>query len=340
MYNKVFLLSFLFFFCVIKVKAQTVTASDSIRVSEKITRLGGEMYYDVGKGRTLVYSKPKKFGFVLNLPKDAGGIVSTTFSKKSIKPLLLVGASTAVLYLADREIMDGVRQFSDNINLHPEEKNTNLLNFKMGDKNVSLFRLPANLNTAFYQLGQGFPSLVIGAGLFTYGKIKNDYRALSTASQLAESFILMGVGTQIIKRVTGRQSPSEAHTGRGKWDFLPSFSEYQNRTPNYDAFPSGHLATLMSSVTIFADNYPEKRWIKPVGYSLTGLVAYSMMNNEVHWASDYPLAIAMGYLCARQVIKNNRRIINSTTGKKRRGQLNYTCNYINRTIMPGLVYKF
>ncbi len=298
------------------------------------------MRYDIGDGKTLVYEKPRNFGFILDLPKDAAGIASTTVSKKSIKPLLLVAGTTTLLFFEDQNIADGVRNFAHDIHLNANERNKNLLNFKMGSKNVSLLRLPSNLNTAFYQLGQGFPSLLIGAGLYTYGKIHNDYRALSTASQLAEAFILMGVSTQIVKRITGRQSPSETNTPGGNWHFFPSFSQFQNHTPNYDAFPSGHLATLMSSVTIFSDNYPEKKWIRPVGYSLTGLVALSMINNRVHWASDYPLAIAMGYLCARQVVKRNRRIESGAASAKKRGQLNYTFNYLNRAFMPGVVYKF
>lgn len=297
------------------------------------------MRYKIGNGKVLVYPTPKKFGFVTNLPKDAAGIVSTTFSKQSIKPLLLIGASTTLLLFTDQTLIDGVRDFSDRIHLSPDEKNHNVM-VKLGGKDVALLRFPGNVNTGLYQIGQGFPSLVIGAGLYTYGKIHDDYRALSTASQLAESFILMGVGTQIVKRITGRQDPSEAVVRGGTWHFFPSFSEYQNHTPNYDAFPSGHLATLMSSITIFAENYPEKRWIKPVGYSLTGLVAFSMMNNEVHWASDYPLALGMGYLCARQVLKRNRRVESSTGTQKKRGELNYTVSYLNGTLMPGVVYKF
>jgi membrane-associated phospholipid phosphatase len=150
----------------------------------------------------------------------------------------------------------------------------------------------------------------------------------------------MGVGTQLIKRITGRQSPSEAVELDGSWHLFPSFKNYQNHTPVYDAFPSGHLATLMSTVTILADNYPEKKWIKPVGYSVIGLVGYSMINNRVHWASDYPLAIALGYLCAKQVLKNNRRVLKTTSTGRRKATLSYTINYANGRLMPGVVYKF
>ena len=313
---------------------------DSIKVNGTTSIIDGEMHYHLKNGQTLIYPKPRSFGFIRNLPGDAGGIVSSAFNKKSLKPWAVIAATTGLLLLVDQPMLDGVREFSDNIGLQGHEKNYNVI-IRPGGKEIALLRLPGNLNTAFYQLGQGFPSLVIGAGLYAYGKIHHDYRALSTASQLAESFILMGVGTQIVKRISGRESPSNATVTAGKWSPFPSFSQYQNNTPQYDAFPSGHIATMMSSITIFAQNYPEKRWIRPVGYSLMALVGYSMLNNEVHWASDYPLAIGMGFLCAKQVAKRNRRVVNKTSAsQKKKGEFDFTLNYLAGTVAPGFTYRF
>ena len=299
-----------------------------------------EQAYTVNNGRIFIYKKPEAFGFITNLPHDAGGIGATTFKRKSIKPLLLIAGTTLALMLADQPISNGVRQFSRNIHFHSEEEYKDVINLKAGKTDISIFKVPKNVNTALYQMGQGFPSLLIGAGLFTYGKIHNDYRALSTASQLTETFILMGVSTQLLKRITGRQSPGNATDAGGDWHFFPSFKNYQSNTPNYDAFPSGHLATLMSTVIILVENYPEKRYIKPVGYSLIGLVGLSMINNNVHWASDYPVAIGLGYLCAMQVIKRSRKIISTTSSKKNKGGLSYTFNYFNGRLLPKVVYKF
>jgi PAP2 superfamily len=332
------------FFCCKQVSFSQSIIIDSTKgiaiVTDTIKKKPLEKQYDVGNGKIFIYQKPKAFSFLTKLPKDAAGIATATFQKKNLKPLLLVAGTTVLLLLNDESISEGVGQFSKNMHLAPEEKYKDVLNIKLGKTNISLLKAPQNINTALYQLGQGFPSLLIGAGLFTYGKIHKDYRAISTASQLTEAFILMGVGTQLIKRVTGRQSPSEAIELDGSWHPFPSFKNYQNHTPFYDAFPSGHLATLMSTVTILAQNYPENRWIKPVGYSVIGLVGYSMINNKVHWASDYPLAIALGYLCAKQVVKNNRKVINSSFAIKHKAILSYTINYVNGRLMPGVVYKF
>jgi membrane-associated phospholipid phosphatase len=315
-----------------------ITPSDST-ILQKKRILPNEQSYDVGNGKIFIYTKPKPFSFLTNLPKDFVGIAKAPFKKNAVKPVLLVAASTALLVLLDQPMIDGVEKFSNNIHLSAEENYKDIWNVKIGKTDISLLKAPQNINTALYQLGQGFPSLLIGAGLFTYGKIHKDYRALSTANQLAESFIVMGVGTQVIKRITGRQTPVAATQRGGAWHFFPSFKNYQTNTPNYDAFPSGHLATLMSTVTILTENYPEKKWIKPVGYSITGLVGFSMMNNKVHWAGDYPLAIALGYLCAKQVVKHNRKVIDNKVSKHK-DTLSYSFDYANGRIIPGVVYKF
>ena len=308
--------------------------TDTIKTKAK------EKEYHVGNGKILVYQKPKLFNFLTKLPKDAAGMATATFQRKSIKPLLLIAGTTALLMLNDESISHRVSSFSKTIHLSAEESYKDILRVKAGGTSISLLKSPQNINTGLYQFGQGFPSLLIAGGLYTYGKIHNNYRAISTASQLTEVFISMGVGTQLLKRISGRQSPSETTDLEGQWHPFPSFKKFQNHTPAYDAFPSGHLATLMSTVTVLAENYPEIKWIKPVGYSMIGLVGYSMINNRVHWASDYPLAIALGYLCAKQVVKNNRRVIKNSSANHNKATLSYTVNYTNKKLMPGVIYKF
>src|SRR5215210_5923721 len=104
------------------VAAQTARGFDSLKTNAKATP-PAEMRYNIGNGKTLVYTKPRNFGFVLNLPKDAATLVSTTGKKESVKPLLLIAATTGLLIWADQPVVDGVRQFSDNIHLYPDEKN-------------------------------------------------------------------------------------------------------------------------------------------------------------------------------------------------------------------------
>jgi membrane-associated phospholipid phosphatase len=120
-----------------------------------------------------------------------------------------------------------------------------------------------------------------------------------------EALFSVALVTQSLKRITGRQSPLVASQAGGKWQFFPNLKTYQNNRAYYDAYPSGHVATLMATVTVLAGNYPEKKWIKPVGYTMLGVLAYDMMQSEVHWASDYPLALAIGYIIGNNIVKRN-----------------------------------
>ncbi|GMN08056.1 hypothetical protein MTsPCn5_34450 [Croceitalea sp. MTPC5] len=120
---------------------------------------------------------------------------------------------------------------------------------------------------------------------------------------------MIGVITQTIKRFAGRQSPGPAiDSGNpgGHWTLFLRIKEYQTRTSNYDAMPSGHVATFMATITVIATNYPEIKWIKPVGYTLMGIMAFEMMSSRVHWASDYPLGLFIGYVVGKAAA--NRRI--------------------------------
>lgn len=296
------------------------------------------MVYHTANEKTLIYPKPKKWAFITNLPGDAAGIVKQTFKKESLPAIGLIAASTGFLLLIDQPLSNEVHRFTDRIHLSGQDSYKDVISMKMGGKDVSILKYPTNINTALYQLGQGFPSLILGGGLYAYGKIKKDYRSLSTASQLAEAFVLMGIGTQIIKRISGRQTPGAATVKGGRWRPFPSFSNYQNHTPEYDAFPSGHLATLMSTVTIMTENFPEKKWIKPVGYTTIGLVGFAMINNDVHWASDYPLAIGLGYLCAKQVAKRNRILRDNKKPIIKKITPTMAWNY--NKLEPGIAIRF
>lgn len=244
---------------------------------------------------TLQIDKPGKWRFITHVPADLLQIAKSPIRKTNWKGTALVLASTALLLPLDQRITDGVKDASRQIHLHPETDYHVVL--RVGDTKV--IKLPRNINTALYQLGQGSTSMLISGGLFIYGKLNSDKRALQTAGDLAETFITMGITTQVLKRISGRQSPFMSTQSGGAWHPFPSFKEYQLNTSNYDAFPSGHLATMMATTTVLTTNYPEKKWIGILGYTLTGLTAWAMINTEVHWISDYPLALALGYVSGK-----------------------------------------
>ena len=251
---------------------------------------------------SIKYSAPKWYEFASNIPGDFAVAGKTLVSKKSLVPVLTVAGSTAALYLLDQKLVDGVQQFSRYIGLDATSNFETLIS--IGD--LKVMERPGNLNTAFYFIGEGWSSILIFGGIGAYGAITNNEKELRIVSQAFEGYIEIGVVTQILKRSFGRETPRNATVARGKFRPFPSFSEYQHHTPTYDAMPSGHMVTMSFTVTLLAEHYPDNRWIRPVGYSLISICAFSMLNNGVHWASDYPLGFGIGYLFAKTVAKRGR----------------------------------
>ncbi len=252
--------------------------------------------------------KPKPFSFLTHVPNDVWGITKSPFEKNGWKGFLGVTVASAILIKYDQQLLDDAMKFGRQIHLHPQTDYKVLINIKNGSGGIKIFKVPRNLNSAFYTFGEGWIGAAIGGGFWVQGKLSHNYRSLQTASDLLEGFTSAAVLTQFIKRTTGRESPFMRTEPGGKWTLFPSFNDFKNNTSAYDAFPSGHLATMMTTVTILSENYPENKWIKPIGYTLIGLTSFAMMNTEVHWAGDYPLALAIGYLNGKIITGRHKKI--------------------------------
>lgn len=242
-----------------------------------------------------IYAKPHPLRFVTNVPGDLLQIAKAPFKRTYLRGLVITAVFTGITIPLDQQLLNGVHHIGGQIGLDPETKYK--IPLKIGD--TKILKIPQNLNTALYQLGEGGTTLLLAGGLFVYGKFTGHNREVMVASDLTETFITMGIATQVLKRISGRESPFVATKSGGRWRPLPAFKDFQNHTPTYDAFPSGHLATLMATVTTLHLSYPEKKWIKPVGYAIMCLSAFAMANTDVHWVGDYPLAIALGYVSAK-----------------------------------------
>ena len=249
--------------------------------------------------RVHLYDKPKPFSFLTHVPNDVWGFTKAPFEKNGWKGFLGVAVTSAILIHYDQQLLDGTTHFGRDIHLQPQTDYKVLITIKNSSGGIKIFKVPKNLNSAFYTFGEGWIGLALAGEFWTQGKLSHNYRSLQTASDLIEEFTSAAVMTQFIKHTTGRESPFMRTELGGKWTAFPSFSDFKKNTSAFNAFPSGHLATMMINVTILAENYPENKWIKPVGYTLMGLTSFALMNTEVHRAGDYPLALAIGYLNGR-----------------------------------------
>jgi hypothetical protein len=144
-------------------------------------------------------------------------------------------------------------------------------------------------------VGDGRPQFGLAAAFAAYGFIAKDNRALRTGSQIVETILASGTVVQVLKHITGRESPFVSSRPGGKWDLFPNQIEYAKHVPHFDAYPSGHVTTALATVTVVIENYPEWWWARPVGYLAVAGLAVSMGNTGIHWYSDYPLAVVLGY---------------------------------------------
>lgn len=260
--------------------------------------------YNIGDNLVLTYYKPKFTDIFINFVRDMGNFAHVITRKESLPWLGATIGATAALVPFDRQIINSTHRAMDGMNIDGEKKFNDLLS--IGGSPLLVY--PANFNSALYWIGEGLPSLMISAGFYTFGFMNNDFRSLQTANQLMEEFLSMGIACQAIKHITGRQSPSRDPNGNGRWDWFPNQKDYMSNVSNYDAMPSGHMATMMCTVTILSENYPEYKYIKPIGYGIMGAVGLAMMHNEVHWLSDYPLAIGIGYTMGKIISARGRKV--------------------------------
>ncbi|HEY3390830.1 MAG TPA: phosphatase PAP2 family protein [Prolixibacteraceae bacterium] len=320
-FGVLFLLGVLFCF------SANVSANDSLigrdtlvyKPYKDTVRLTKAQVYDLNQSESLLIYKPRPFEFIKNVPSDFAMFGKAVVAKKNLPKIGMLIGATAILVALDQPLLDGAQQFGQFIHLDSERKFKRAVSFNIGSFAVPVLDVPQNLNSAFYFIGEGWPSILVAGSFYGYGIFTNDYRARQTSSELAEMFFTLAVTTQVLKRITGRQSPFNSTTPGGEWHPFTKPSVYQADVSNYDAFPSGHLATIMATVTILAGNYPDSKFIKPVGYSIMGLLGYAMMNNGVHWAGDYPIAIAIGYTCGKIALSRGQKTIpkkSTVTGYK------------------------
>jgi membrane-associated phospholipid phosphatase len=225
---------------------------------------------------------PAFWEIVTDLPKDL-----KAFGLEVVKPenrgvLVGVTAMTAITVATDYESWQALR-------------------YTILDTTVE--RKIANMGTS---IGDGFFQFGIVGGFVAAGVGLGDRRALRTASQITESIFATGIVVQIIKHITGRESPFSSETRTGVWRLFPDQLEYHKDFQKFDAVPSGHLSTAVTTFIVIQENYPEQKWIPWVGWPVMGWVAYGLVSTGIHWWSDFPIAIALGYSFGRIITRENR----------------------------------
>ncbi len=287
-----------------------------IKVNDTTYQIDGEIY---------IYQKPKLFDCITKAPGDIVDFVKAGGNRDNFGWMTLTASSTAAMIKYDEEITIEGRRWGKDLNINDETSNS--IGFPF-------LELPTDLGTGLYFIGDGAVHISLMAGFLTYGLYQDDNRALQTASEITEGMLTSGLFTvQVLKHITGRTSPraNEDADGvyRDKWRAFPSQVAYHKSVSHYDAFPSGHLATSMMTYTVITENYPEYFWIKPFGIALMTALSFQMVNNGVHWASDYPLAIVIGRVYGKLAVDKGRKKLQPDEAESTQAK--------NFSILPAIV---
>jgi len=161
-----------------------------------------------------------------------------------------------------------------------------------------------DVGDSFVMMGDGAPHLGLAGAFAVFGYATSDRRVLRTGTSLVRAIIGTGLVVQTLKRTFGRQRPSHATHPRGTWRPFPNQAQYHKNIPAFDAYPSGHIATTTTTLTVLMESYPEAKWLRPVSYAIIGAVGFGLAGAGMHWYSDFPLGIVIGHLIGKLAVNS------------------------------------
>jgi membrane-associated phospholipid phosphatase len=220
---------------------------------------------------TAAFAEVQWYTMFANIPRDWGRWYDISFRKERANEWIVIGGLTLATFLTDDITYTPAARF---YNSSPDAK-------KWSD-------FCANI-------GDGTTQFALAGAMGAYGLMFKDQKALRTGSQIVQAVLASGAVIQLLKHVTGRESPFVRTSPTGVWKILPNQIDYHRYVPHFDAYPSGHICTSITTVIVVAENYPDVKWIRPAGYAFTTLVGLGMLSNGIHWVSDYPLGLFIGY---------------------------------------------
>lgn len=149
---------------------------------------------------------------------------------------------------------------------------------------------------------------LVGASLFTAGRLTRMPRLADAGLHMTEAVLLAASVTGLGKGIFGRALPNVNVNNPDDFQF---FRGFHDRNGPFVSFPSGHAAASFAMAAVVTGEVD--RWhpglahiVGPIAYGGAGLVGLARMYQNVHWASDLPLAAAIGTWSGLTVIARSR----------------------------------
>ena len=135
---------------------------------------------------------------------------------------------------------------------------------------------------------------VVGVGFFAVGEATRSRGLASTGVHVTESVLLAAAVTALGKGIAGRALPGVQTKEEFEWD-----RGFHHGNGPFVSFPSGHTAAAFAMAASLTEEsaywHPGwQRYVGPAAYLLATGVGVARLYENVHWASDLPLAAAIG----------------------------------------------
>ena len=151
---------------------------------------------------------------------------------------------------------------------------------------------------------------IAGGSLFAYAKIRNDREVLGASFAVMQASLIEFFYNSALKAVTGRPNPDWRHVS--DMDSLSKTFRFGFlRGGVFWGWPSGHTAATMAVVSALTSYYPDKTWLKVVGFGLVGYTMFGVSANNrggMHWLSDAVAGALMSYTVGSTVGKYYRNV--------------------------------
>jgi membrane-associated phospholipid phosphatase len=148
-------------------------------------------------------------------------------------------------------------------------------------------------------------SVAVFAGLSVLTKSN---KGVQTSLYAFEAMLNSGMWIRVGKLLAGRERPEASYeyskhpSGIWKGPINQIINKEKRSVASYDAFPSGHTATIFSVATVFAKQYSDIPIVPVISYTFATIVGISRMYEHAHWASDVFLGAVIGYLCGEATL--------------------------------------
>ncbi len=184
------------------------------------------------------------------------------------------------------------------------------------------------------------------AGIATYGLLFKKPKLRTTTALATQAYITSTFWQTVFKTLSGRLRPHDINENS-------TMNQPRFHGPFYalpyggnSAFPSGHTTLAFAAARVYAMEYKNHPAVPVIAYSVAGLIGFSRIIENRHWATDVFAGALLGYACGTQVVNNYHRyarLVRTCRNKRKnkKGDISLNLQYHRGAgVIPGLVYRF